>query len=110
MARLQPDDPAAIDEDVETVYYDFIDDAGNLAGGKLLMPVDAFMRERREVAGTAVDNRIDLVTVGDGYAAGQLGTYATHANGVIGAMFSQQPFARYQHFYRVTPELASVPT
>jgi hypothetical protein len=49
-----------------------------------------------------LDNRIDLVAVGDGYTAGELGVYANHAAAVVGAMFGQQPFGRYRHFYRVT--------
>jgi hypothetical protein len=97
----QPDDPRQPSiVETETVYYDFIDDAGNLTGGKLLLPIDAAITELQSTK-AIIDNRIDLVTVGDGYQAAQLGAYATHAANAVNAFFAQQPFQRYQHFYRV---------
>jgi hypothetical protein len=47
------------------------------------------------------DNRIDLVVVGDGYTAGELGQYAADADAIIVELFAQQPLRRYRGFFVV---------
>jgi len=46
-------------------------------------------------------DRIDLVLVGDGYQANQLGTYATHATNAMASLFNTEPFKTYAPFFRV---------
>lgn len=46
-------------------------------------------------------DRIDLVIVGDGYQAAQLGTYAAHATTAMASLFAIEPFRTYAPFFRV---------
>ena len=46
-------------------------------------------------------NRIDIVLVGDGYTATQLGTYATHASSAASAFFNQAPLSIYKPLFNV---------
>jgi hypothetical protein len=46
-------------------------------------------------------NRIDIVLVGDGYTAAQLGTYAAHANNAVTAFFNQLPLSIYRPLFNV---------
>jgi hypothetical protein len=51
-----------------------------------------------------VDNRINLVVLGDGYTQGELSKYASDTDRVLQAFFRQSPFvdyARYFNLYRV---------
>jgi hypothetical protein len=94
----------------ELVYFDFVDEAGSLRGGRLMMALpdplpDASVLPPAEFT-TLVNNgpswnRIDLVFVGDGYTAAQLGNYATHVNSARAAQFAQQPFMEYAGLFNV---------
>lgn len=46
-------------------------------------------------------NRIDVVMLGDGYTAGQLGNYATHVSNVVNPFFAQEPLAAYANYFNV---------
>lgn len=46
-------------------------------------------------------DRVDLVLVGDGYQASQLGTYATHASIATASLFNTEPFKTYAPFFRI---------
>lgn len=48
-----------------------------------------------------VSNRVDIVFMGDGYTAGQLGTYAQHVNSCLEHLFGEgeDPFPRYRNFF-----------
>lgn len=109
---------AAGQEDV--VYYDSLDEHGNLVGGRTTLPsadltnlpaivpplrVVELDVEGREVAFSerrTAGDRIDLVIVGDGYQAAQLGSYATHATSTIAAFFTTEPYRNYQSFFRIS--------
>jgi len=100
------------------VYYDYVE-RGTLAGGKLVL--DSNNPVHRAVLGldaadaavlggwpvtTIVDNgstanRIDLVILGDGYTAPELGDYATHVANVVGGFFAQEPLAAYASYFNV---------
>jgi hypothetical protein len=99
------------------VYYDSFE-SGKLTGGRFWLdganPVHraAFGLDAPERAGTVwpvtvienngpAGNRIDLVLLGDGYTAGELGAYAVHANGVRNGIFAQEPLAAYRSFFNV---------
>ncbi len=83
----------------ETVYYDFVDTQGRLAGGQIALRLEPVVTQFKSTVTT--DNRIDLVTVGDGYTSTQLGLYASHADNAVAAFFAQEPFARYSTLFRV---------
>ncbi|HPF37433.1 MAG TPA: M64 family metallopeptidase [Phycisphaerae bacterium] len=48
-----------------------------------------------------VDNRLDIVFVGDGYTVADLPTYATHVDNVLPGFFAEEPFAAYASYYNV---------
>lgn len=94
----------------ETVYYDFVDESGKLSGGRLEIPYVAPEGQARVtipapfvtlISNGPPGNRIDLVAVGDGYLATELGTYATHAINGINRLFLQRPFSDYATFFNV---------
>ncbi len=96
--------------ELEKVYYDGVDQGGKLVGGRLLV-----QREVPNSAPTGLlrsaspvttilnngpsSNRLDLVFVGDGYVAAELGTYAVHVQNVLNYLLSQEPFATYRNFF-----------
>jgi hypothetical protein len=92
-----------------TVYYDAADEAGNLVGGHVrILLGPRWTGETIPARVTSLvlrdgppANRIDLVTVGDGYTADQLGTYAAHVNAALSTMFSKEPFQTYASFFNV---------
>jgi hypothetical protein len=93
----------------DTVYYDYVDETGQLAGGRLLLRVPR--PDPSQVLPAAVEtlrltdgpvaNRIDLVAVGDGYLAGELGIYAQHVNSSLSTMFAQEPFKTYANYFNL---------
>lgn len=46
-------------------------------------------------------NRVDLVLLGDGYTAAEMGRYARDAERVVQGFFAQEPFTRYRRFFNV---------
>ncbi|HJO16453.1 MAG TPA: M64 family metallopeptidase [Phycisphaerales bacterium] len=93
----------------ELLYYDGVNSDGTLVGGVLevAMPVlrdgDLALRGTSEtIWGTGPSsNRIDIALVGDGYTAGQLGTYGTQAQNVTNALFGEEPFTSYGGLFLV---------
>ncbi len=92
----------------ETVYYDSLNPDGSLTGGRVLMPMPADPGMPRStwnwqtiIDSGPSDNRIDVVFVGDGYQAGQLGLYASHTMNAIDDMFALEPFASYASYFNV---------
>lgn len=83
------------------------DEHGHLSGGRFLVPdtlgpaepADLGMIETR---GNEADNRVDLVIVGDGYTAGELGLYRADAARIADDFFRYEPFIRYEPYFRVT--------
>ena len=47
------------------------------------------------------DQKLDIVVVGDGYTAGELGVYAEHANSKIAELFSVEPYHSYADQFNV---------
>lgn len=47
------------------------------------------------------DNRIDIVLIGDGYTAAELGAFADDVKAVVGRMFAQDPFQTYRSYFNV---------
>jgi len=89
----------------ETVHVCWpIDESGLLTGLTLEYPLDPAVtrmlnpRER----GNAADNRVDLVFVGDGYTASEMGQYAADVANVTASFFSYEPFIAYEPYFRIT--------
>jgi len=85
------------------LYWDTIDDTGQLMGGRLTIPT--LEHQHNHLAGRAdselifgsgpSSNRIDLVIVGDGYTAGEMPLYESQADATVQAMCAEEPFASY---------------
>jgi hypothetical protein len=104
-ARGDEDPDAPASASFETVYYDYIDDAGNLTGGRLFLPMTARAAPRRRPPGDGherrgeTDNRIDFVIVGDGYTADELDVFADHADNFAANFFAEEPFVTYGPYF-----------
>ncbi|MEE8575660.1 MAG: M64 family metallopeptidase [candidate division Zixibacteria bacterium] len=94
-----------------TIYYDYIEN-GQLKGGVVttLLPsvnLDSLIGPLSEWPVTTiidngpVSNRIDLVFVGDGYTASELGSYATHVQNIVSGYFAEEPMAAYASYFNV---------
>ena len=95
------------------IYYDYIEN-GELRGGRIPIdptnPLHADTGELRAVVASPVTtllssgppaNRIDLVFVGDGYTAAQLGTYANDVDAVWPVFLSEPPISDYASFFNI---------
>jgi hypothetical protein len=105
------DDPPT----TERVYYDGLDEEGNLVGGFVEMAMQPMTEHRRHgfrsmfggpVVTTVIDNgdplnRIDAVFVGDGYQASDLSAYNSHCQAGIDLFFSTEPLASYAGLFNV---------
>jgi hypothetical protein len=47
------------------------------------------------------ENRIDIVLLGDGYTAAQLGAFADDVKAVVGRIFAENPFQTYRPYFNV---------
>ena len=91
----------------------FGDAHGNLSGQIHQMPMDEEAQEFIDAMNRAnlgaLDNRVDLVFVGDGYTAGEMGQFHSDADGVVASLYQYEPFTSYQSYFRVTKvEVVSV--
>jgi hypothetical protein len=100
------------------IFYDTIEN-GQLTGGQIIVDLsDPAQRAEFGADLTAmapagiwpvttihangpIENRVDLVLVGDGYAAINMTRYANHVTGIVGPFFSQQPLAAYAGYFNV---------
>lgn len=94
---------------VAPVYYDAVAADGQLIGGRtelvVTLPGPDVHVLRNEVT-TVLDNgppanRIDIVTVGDGYRYFQMSAYAYHVNLMLEDFFEVEPFATYAPYFNV---------
>lgn len=112
-ARSVPPDPATVPVDREVVYYDFIDDRGQLDGGAQVMAKrelpgpeavipahfvtlhgGAASSTSRAMGNSA--NRVDIVFVGDGYTAAELPAFHASVDEIVVRLFEHEPFGRYE--------------
>jgi hypothetical protein len=93
--------------ELEIVYYDGVDERGELTGGRTL---ELRPSRERAPAGPAASvttlldhgpssRRIDLVFVGDGYREADLPTYATQVQQALSFLLGREPFATYSTFF-----------
>ena len=107
-AAARQADQAALPE-TERVYYDVPDEEGRLSGGFVLLPRPDISNVEKSLTSTYTtilnngpsSNRIDIVFVGDGYLAAELGTYATHTLNGLNALLAEEPFFTYSTFFNV---------
>ena len=106
----------------ERLFYDGLDHRGELTGGQTISPVTAdlagvpvtpaptttlFVGQPMSTGQTGVqrriggENRINIVYVGDGYTAAELGAFADDVNDAIGGVFSVEPFASYMDYFAI---------
>ncbi|MEO0661087.1 MAG: M64 family metallopeptidase, partial [Planctomycetota bacterium] len=103
----------------QVVFYDGEGPNGALTGGAVLQPAgpDPVTLDVRPASVTTlfdggaplsartargtVDNRLDLVFVGDGYTASELGTYQAHVDNVVAGLFGTEPLGRYSELFAV---------
>lgn len=104
---------------VVPLYYDYVESDGQLRGGRIMVDLADPVQRRGYGAdlpsGYArggwpvttiinngpTSNRIDLVLLGDGYTAGEMGTYASHVNTVVADFFAEEPIAAYATYFNV---------
>ena len=94
--------------DLELVYWDGPMQNGQLTGGRAFLPKPDLSNIRGVDGGyeTIIDNgppsnRIDIVTVGDGYLSNQLGTYNTNVVNAVDDLFDIEPFTTYASLFNV---------
>lgn len=93
------------------VYYDYVGADGALQGGRVrLEPRGESQAAQAEAAVSGVvtlldngpvENRLDLVFVGDGYTAAQLGTYAGHVSNIWPVMLAETPLDEYASLFNI---------
>lgn len=104
--------PRPQDSRPELVFWDTLDEAGNLTGGRveLLTPAPGSIQSVSPAAWRTLDatkaagnpaNRIDLVFVGDGYTQGELGQYASQVSSIANTFFNKVPYSTYQDYFLV---------
>ncbi|MEZ6317937.1 MAG: M64 family metallopeptidase [Phycisphaerales bacterium] len=87
----------------ERVYYDALDEQGHLVGGVVEMgvPEVTIRRQQQNVRGGAGDNRVDIVFVGDGYTAGEMGQFHTDVATAVSQLFQYEPFKSYETYFQI---------
>jgi len=106
--------PSASAAEPLEVYYDYMTDDGVLSGGHATLETPSSAPSAVQMLTeplsynvyTLVDNgpcenRIDLVFVGDGYTALQMGLYAQHVQTILNGMLQEPPLNRYASFFNV---------
>jgi len=106
-----PEGPFGPEGETELVYYDAVEADGSLSGGVTRLPaIDGKAVSTRLPApvvtlnaadGPPPGNRVDMVFVGDGYTAAQLGAYASHVAAQVNGFFQEEPFATYENYFQV---------
>jgi len=103
---------APLPQDTETVWYDWVDADGRLAGGVTALPLAAGglpqpLDHEPEVttlflgSGLNTANRVDMVFVGDGYLASELASFDNHVDIQVAAFFAKEPFTTYSSYFNV---------
>src|SRR5262245_5779699 len=109
-ARGAPQEGLASAVKLAVIYYDGVED-GALVGGRI--SVDASNPLHTATGGVprvsytwapVIENgpnwnRVDLVFVGDGYTAGELGTYATNVGNILPVFLDEFPFSAYASYF-----------
>ena len=94
------------DQQMQTVHGCWGDEHGLLSGGLFQVPMDQDARDIMEAIETAnrgsIDNRVDLVIVGDGYTSSEMAQFHADADNIEASMFRYEPFTSYEPYFRFT--------
>ena len=113
-SALAAPEPSSSGQDINTTNSDqtekvhgcWGDEHGNLEGGLFFLPIDQEAKEIIEAVELAnrgvIDNRVDIVMVGDGYTAGEQDLFHANATTVFNSMFSYEPFTSYESYFRIS--------
>jgi hypothetical protein len=103
--------PPTAERRIEEVHYDWLDELGRLLGGTVELDLPLGDAGPRLAPATTLGaafgppanpaNRVDVVYVGDGYTAGELGAYASHVDAIQPTFFLKEPFREYQSYFTV---------
>lgn len=96
----------------EDVYWDGVRPDGSLFGGKIRLPLPVHLPLGHvfpatvttitgPAGGAGPDNRYDIVIVGDGYTATELGQFQSDAVSMTAALFAHEPYAAYANYFAV---------
>jgi hypothetical protein len=106
-----PHQPEEADRRFEVVHNCVPDEHGRLSGGTMLLEIDPPLPPGAAASAVASvvtlinngpsSNRVDVVFVGDGYTAGQLGLYAGHVQNLVNNFFAIQPYATYAPYFNI---------
>jgi len=109
--RAGAQEPVLVTDDV---FYDVILPDGTLAGGRtqIVVPDRSQIVDRIAAPMTTLTalslgpvpdpaNRVDIVYVGDGYTAAELGAYASHVAAIQPTFFNKEPFDTYENYFSV---------
>ena len=110
-ARLQ----AALQPEPNVIYFDAIEDGEIVDGGVITVdsqnPMQAAVNTQllepapynssTILDNGPVDNRIDIVLVGDGYTRNDLPGYINHANNLVNSFFNEGVLNNYRHYFNV---------
>lgn len=113
--RAEVPDPANRRVERDVIYYDFIEyEGGPLRGGIVQVdPSDPLHADTGTLYATAAEpfvtlvdngptsNRVDLVFVGDGYTAPELGAYASDVDSIVPVFFAKVPLDEYSSHFNV---------
>lgn len=107
---------ASVQGEVVPVYYDYVE-GGKLTGGRVMVDLsdpaqraalglEELIARRAWPVVTIIDNgptdnRIDLVILGDGYVATEIGDYAVHVENMLSTFFTEDPLAAYATYFNV---------
>ncbi|MCG8669991.1 MAG: M64 family metallo-endopeptidase [Pseudomonadales bacterium] len=98
------------------IYYDAIEDGEIVGGGMIevdtanpmlapstLQPsaAPAPYNSQTILNNGSVDNRIDIVLVGDGYTSSEIASYANHANNLVNGFFNEGVLLNYKSYFNV---------
>ncbi|MEQ8850858.1 MAG: M64 family metallopeptidase [Phycisphaerales bacterium] len=107
---MHPDLVSRFGEEKADLVYCCIPDVNLLLhGGRHVLDVELATPERTPTVlgvstperGGAPSNRVDIVTVGDGYTAAELMTYRRNAGDAVEAFLGEPPFDIYRDYFNV---------
>jgi len=107
LAGPTPDQPGTnINNQLEKVFGCWGDEHGDLEGGVFYLPMDQDARQiidaMNQANRGAVDNRVDMVIVGDGYTANEQALFHQNATFIENSFFEFEPFKSYAPYFRFT--------
>ena len=106
---------AVSSQEDDVIFYDYIDVNGELNGGVIHIdeenkaeilgddaePTLEPFNYETVVGGDNINNRINIVLLGDGYTVDQLEEYARHVTRIVNTFFNEEPFITYKPLFNM---------